>query len=200
MTSLYIHKRKCDFLIFPGALRHGGLCVIEWVSTKASCLHLRGSLIMSQWQSPCPCRPGPCDPPFLWWITQFTKNDSQVKPRTTIFLVECQFCPPVLGKPSALKSQSKIISHPTITVIIHGVHCTTYFRWETRVIPDYWSNSWCTAWTVSVGLVSKHQIHCIQVDFVPNVLQEYFEINTSFHRLIVSILFIFYGVVCLKSV
>lgn len=32
-------------------------------------------------------------------------------------------------------------------------------------------------------LVFKHQIHCIQVYLVPNVLQEYFEINTYFNRL-----------------
>lgn len=29
-----------------------------------------------------------------------------------------------------------------------------------------------------LSVVSKHQIHCIQTYFVPNVLQEYFEINT----------------------
>lgn len=42
-----------------------------------------------------------------------------------------------------------------------------------------------------LSVVSKHQIHCIQTYFVPNVLQEYFEINTSFHRLNALFIYLF---------
>lgn len=135
--------------VFPGTLRRG-LRVIEWVSTEARCLHLRGSLIMNQWQSPCPRRPGLCDPPSCDESRNSQKTILKFKPWTTIFHVECQFCPLVLGEPSALNPQSKAGSHCTIIVIIPGVHCTTYFRWEARAIPNYWRNSWCTACTISV--------------------------------------------------
>ena len=41
-------------------------------------------------------------------------------------------------------------------------------------------------------LVSKHQTHCIQTYFVSNVLQEYFEINASFHRLTICLFLLEY--------
>lgn len=89
------------------------------------------------------CRPGLCDPPSCdEWITQFTKTILHLNPIETFFHVECQLCPLVLGKPSALKSQRRV-SQCTIIVIMHRVQCTASCRWEARAIPDYWRNSTC---------------------------------------------------------
>lgn len=98
------------------------------------------------------------------------KNSSQDKLRRAILYVECQFCLLVLWKrPLSAPSLTPSYSNNTC------VNCPAYMT--SRAIPNYWENSWCTACTLCC-LVSMHQIHCLKAYFIPNVLREYFELNT----------------------
>lgn len=73
----------CDVqIVFPCTLRWGW-----YVGVSQLCLHLMASWIMSQWESPCPCRPGLEEPPCNKSLLQ---NESQVQPCSVSFHVECR--------------------------------------------------------------------------------------------------------------
>lgn len=126
---------------------------------------------MSRWQSvTLPLSPGALWSTIMRWNAQLTKTHLKINSVEQFFMWNANFV--------CLSSENRPLSAPSLTPSYSNntcVNCPAYMT--SRAIPSYRENSWCTACTLCC-LVSMHRIHCLKALIIPNVLREYFELNT----------------------
>lgn len=142
----------------------------------------QGELIMSWWESPCPCRPGLCDPSCNKSHTSQKRFWSQ----TLYHRFSCGM--PMLSACPWKTLNSELPEQNSET--LHNSRNNTWYLLYDILYTRGPCNTWLlkklliySMYYLLLCLVPKQQTHCVQAYFVPNVLQEYFEINTQVYIL-----------------